>query len=793
MNKQKLLIVDDKEENLFSLERILTPIPNLEIIKTTKPEAALRLCLEHDFSLAILDVQMPGMDGYEMAELLRGAERTAELPIIFLSAMSIQDHQIARGYEIGASDYIVKPVRAEVITAKVKVFLELDNGRRNLQQLVESRTRELAESEARFRGTFENAAIGIAHVSAEGNFLCVNQHLCEMLDYSKAELEAKTFQEITHPEDLNKDLDLFAELKSGEIETYTIEKRYFHRDGHIVWILLTTAIERDPQGEFEYCISLIRDITEMKEIERALEIERSRTILTAETVGLGVFDWDLKTNEVYYSKIWKEQLGYAPEELKGTYTTFKDLLHPEDADAVLKSLESALSHSAIWTESFRLRHKNGSYRWISSHGLLVRNEKGNALRMIGGHLDLTEDRERADAYKKAMEKANASNKAKSQFLANMSHELRTPLNPILGFSELLMNEDSHNLEDVNKLASIIYQSGQHMLSLIEEVLDFSRLQSGKSKVEMESCALKTPFTEVESILRTQAEKKGLVFDTEIDLPSEPAVCCPKILRQISFNLLSNAIKFTEKGHVKFEVAVEQSDLGSSTLKITVEDTGIGIPIKDQKRIFAPFEQVDSSISRKYSGTGLGLAITQKQIELLSGNMQLESVEGEGTRFQVSIPIEIPQTQSKAENTLDQNESNGVSEAPGSQSMRIMVVEDDVPNKLVMQKMLKVLGHQSFIFSNAQEAIDNLQNGEDYDLIFMDLKMPGLNGYEATKQILKIDSCKHMPIFAITANVTADAKKKCKEIGMVGFLSKPLKLNDLRSALAAYQAKMLEVS
>ncbi len=785
MNKQKILLVDDKEENLFSLERILTHLEGVENVKTTRPEEALRLCLDNEFSLAILDVQMPGMDGYELAELLRGNEKTEDMPIIFLSAMSVEDHHITKGYDIGGTDYIVKPVRAEVLIAKVRVFLELDASRRNLEQLVEERTSALVESEARFRGTFENASVGIAHVSPEGELLRVNQHLCDILDYTKEELEAKTFQEITLPEDLRRDQALFDRLKKGEIPTYSLEKRYSHRDGHVVWAHLTTAIQRDRNGRFDYCISLIRDITKRKEIERALEIERNRTVLMAEIAGLGVFDWDLETNQIYFSKIWKSQLGYDEHELEPHYSTFGSLLHPEDKDRISEALENAINTSKIWHGSFKLRHKDGSYRWIVAHGQIIEDEDGKKQRMIGAHLDMTEERAREESYRNAMEQAQASDLAKSQFLANMSHELRTPLNPIIGLSELLTDVGGEDPAEVVKLAEIIHQAGRHMLELVEEVLDLSRLQAGKAKLEMEMLDLSEPFLEAESILRAQAEAKNLAFNVELNLPEYKVYSSSKILRQITFNLLSNAIKFTDSGSVNLSAMVDREDDGVHRLTIRVEDTGLGIPEGKQKKIFEPFEQVDNSISRSHAGTGLGLAITQKHIEMLGGTIELESVENEGSRFIVKIPLELPSPMQEKVPSVTSSSGEIAEEESTKTGLRVMVVEDDLSNQLVIARMLALLNHVPFIFSDGQSAIDSLVSGESYDLILMDLKMPKMNGFDVTRFIRKETPCADIPIIAFTANVTEESKKECEASGMDGCLPKPLRMKDLEIFLNSF--------
>jgi len=597
-----------------------------------------------------------------------------------------------------------------------------------------------------------------------------------MLDYSKEELESKTFLEITVPEDLDRDLELFQQLKDGKIASYTIELRYYHRDRHTIWISLTTAIQETDTGDFGYCISLIRDISRRKRAEQKFEMERSRSNLMAETAGLGLIDCDHRTKKIFFSDISLRSLGYQKDDLVQSLETFYKLIHPGDVARVQERLAS--DQSGKWTESLRLKHKDGHYCWFRSNALTFTHEDDGATHTIYAQIDVTEERKRAEAFRNAMELAKASDQAKSQFLANMSHELRTPLNPIIGLSELMMNDGTSGTEEVRKMAKMIKDAGRHMLSLIENTLDFTHLQNGKPLPDRTNHSLSKLFSEVELMLKPAADAKFLNFSIAVDAMYDEVVYPVVVVRQIALNLLNNAIKFTDKGAVEVLASIEQEADSGLTLRIEVSDTGIGIPMDKQEIIFEPFEQVDSSNTRKQTGAGLGLAITKKQIELLNGEIGLKSQPGEGSTFTVRIPVELP----------DKNESQpplGTKTSATGKTLRIMAVEDQESNQVVIGKAVLHLGHEIHICSTGEEAIQVIESRKHFDLILMDLKMPGMDGFETTRHIQEITAANPIPVVALTANVTQKSKQSCKEAGMDGFIEKPIRIAELRRIFDHY--------
>ena len=371
--------------------------------------------------------------------------------------------------------------------------------------------------------------------------------------------------------------------------------------------------------------------------------------------------------------------------------------------------------------------------------------------------------------------------SKSQFLANMSHEIRTPMNAIIGFSQVLADE---NLTTQQKeFVEIIQDSSENLLKLIDDILDLSKIEAGKIYVEIADCPLEKLLTRVESVIRLNAEEKGLEFRiAESDSLPKVIRTDSVRLRQCLINLASNAVKFTQEGHVYINVSLEQGDDGGF-IRFDVEDTGIGIPADRQQAIFESFIQVDGSTTRKFGGTGLGLAITKRLTELLGGNLSLTSEEGKGCVFTLRIPAGVdashtvaPEQQDPAErNTTETEKSSGF-------SGHILVAEDIPTNRKLLAMLLENVGFEVAIAEDGRQAVDKAL-AESFDLILMDMQMPNLNGYEATK-VLRKKGMK-VPIIAVTAHAMRGNDKKCIKCGCDDYLSKPIDRNKLLEKIRKY--------
>lgn len=639
---------------------------------------------------------------------------------------------------------------------------------------------EVLNTEARFRGIFQNAAIGIALVGRNGQFLEVNDHLCAILGYRPEEMIESTFQDLTHPEDLDKDLEQFELLIRDRIPTYTMEKRYIHKQGHVVWALLTVAMQRRADGSLEYAIALVRDISREKRLANMLELEHRRYKLVSEATQVGIFDYDHQSGAVYFSPVCKHQLGFADRELPGTGMAFFRRVHPDDRKHFAMRVRTYLKRRGILDTELRMIGRYGETHWIRYRVAALLDDRGRLMRSIGTQLDVTEDKKRELELLQSKQAAEEASEAKSRFLANMSHELRTPLNPILALSEM-MQEGVESPETVRQFAKLINDAGNHMFELVNQVLDLARIQAGRVRMEPDWIDLPGPFAATVQLMRSQAIRKGLQLQADFSTTHHVQVnCCSQSLRQIAFNLISNAIKFTESGSILIRLRLQPGE-GETDLIFSVTDNGPGIALADQKRIFDAFERVDDSLSTQQQGFGLGLSISNRLAEALGGNIQLRSQLGQGSTFTLVVPVPVRWPDSADEPPSDEAPAPA---KPGSSTSgcRVLLVEDEPSNQIVARLMLERFGYEVEVASDGFQAIQAVQE-DAFDWILMDLKMPGLDGFETTRRIRPLlrnpDRCR---IIALTANVTVEARESCERVGMHGFITKPIRFDQLRSLL-----------
>lgn len=418
------------------------------------------------------------------------------------------------------------------------------------------------------------------------------------------------------------------------------------------------------------------------------------------------------------------------------------------------------------------------YLW-DLHNRNIRTERLVRQRTI----ELEEQQQKA---REMAEKADRANQAKSVFLANMSHEIRTPMNAILGFTELLSETEMDPSQ--RNFLHLILDSGKTLLALINDILDFSKIEAGKLTVEKISCSLPHVLAGIKSLLQPSAEKKNLDFKIlpKGRIPAE-IQSDPVRLRQCLINLVANAIKFTDTGHIHLKISVESVE-SSPRICFAVEDTGIGIPLERQQEIFEPFTQSDSSTTRHYGGTGLGLTITRRLAELMEGDLSVRSEVGKGSIFTLRIPAGINLSQLTDQPTFA---SGLFAETPADSKTiqqeyhfwgHILVAEDALASQILIRKLLEKYGLEVTVVSDGRQVVNQAVSSA-YDLIFMDMHMPQLNGYDATR-LLRDQGCV-TPIIALTASAMKGDEDKCIKAGCDGYLSKPIDRQELLRTLQRY--------
>lgn len=643
--------------------------------------------------------------------------------------------------------------------------------------------KSLLESERRFREAFTGSPTGICLTALNGQFMEVNPAMCRIIGYSESQLLKMTFQSITHPDDLELNLNYLKETIDEKRKTYQMTKRYIHAKGHIIWARLSVSCIRDDDGTPLHLISQIDDITERRALEEEVSKISERLSIATIASEIGVWDWDIKTNRLIWDNQTRALYDIPGEEPTPDFENFVQHIHPEDLERLQREVQRAFEFDTILDIEFRIVRPNGQIRYVWAIGKLQKDSDGKPLRMIGTNRNVTQNFKQREELARLAEEANSANRAKSDFLANMSHEIRTPLNGIIGMATILGEQSSLNQEQ-KECISIIQSSSQLLLSQISDILDFAKIEAGKLDIEQTEFNLRELLEECASLPKQRAAEKGIYFSCQVadDCPQQ-LVGDPHRIRQVIINLTSNAIKFTEKGSVRVYVEVSEQNNHSALIRFTVLDTGIGISPQNQKKLFQQFTQADSSISRQYGGSGLGLAISKQLVQLMHGEIGIESKEGSGSIFWFSLRlpfIHSDNIKSKAKTPEKTAAFEQQSDMIDGSQYRILLVEDNRANQMVINGILKRYRFKIDIANNGLEAIEYAAK-HHYDLIFMDIQMPKMDGMEATRRIRNRPEQsinKSTPIIAVTAHARREDRENCLSCGMNDYITKPVNRSTL---------------
>lgn len=525
-----------------------------------------------------------------------------------------------------------------------------------------------------------------------------------------------------------------------------------------------------------------------------LAVSEERFDLAMRGTNDGVWDWNILTNEIYFSPRWKAMLGYKNEELENEVSTFEKLLHPDDIDQVMKLVEDYLAGKIKkFKHEFRMQHKNGQWEHILGRGYVVRDIAGNPSRMTGTHVDITERKlaeaeilklnteleerviQRTTELVSAKDDAERANLAKSEFLSRMSHELRTPMNAILGFSQLLDSDEEQPLsEDQHDSVHEILHAGRHLLELINEVLDLARIEAGKITVSLEAVSVQDTITECLSLINPLAAKRKISIVEHESYLANYVVADRTRLKQVFLNLLSNAVKYNkEKGNVEISYKNLNDDL-----QIRITDTGAGLTAEDQSHLFIPFERLGAE-QTDIEGTGIGLALSKRLVECMHGKIGIESTGESGSTFWIQLPkitakfTELEKFDSKVIENI----------TPSTNQQKILYIEDNPANTKLIQRVFK-RQRENITLLTAENPIKGLDMAMKHklDLILLDINLPEMDGYAVMECLQTNVETRTIPVVAISANVMPSDFSRGKAAGFVKYLGKPIDIPKFLSTI-----------
>ncbi len=733
---------------------------------------------------------------------------------------------VLRGWREGRRDLRAEPGTLDEIG-------RLAHGLNETLAAIQSTRLQLERSESDLRRMIDSSIDCLISMDVEGRVVSWNPQAERTFGWKREEILGRRLSEHIIPPHLRgaheEALQRFARTGQGSILGKRIELTAIDRSGTEFPIELTVhPVEADGRWIFH---SFLRDIRDRVEAEKARQESELRFELALDGSNDGFWDWKkVSSDEQWWSPRFYELLGYQPEEIRSSWCALKELAHEEDREGLVARMEEHLAGLTLLDLELRLRCKDGGYRWFRYRGQAVTDERGQLSRMAGSLSDEDErrrtqevlrthalqlqeaksavERTAADLVRSMKEleesrqRAESATRSKSEFLANMSHEIRTPMTAIMGFAELLLDGATPPEERRTHLLTI-RRNGEHLLALVNDILDLSKVEAGRVELERIEFAPADVLEDVRALMKAKLQEKRLALGIDFETPIPRSIRSdPVRLRQILVNLVGNAIKFTELGGVRvvagFLPAAEKRE---ARFYVRVCDSGIGMTEEQVARLFQPFVQADSSTTRRFGGTGLGLTIARRLAQMMGGDIRVESQPGRGSTFTVEIALRDegapklydPRAERRAAQATDGAAGKDAQHAD-LQGMRILLAEDGRDNQRLISIVLGRVGADVVLAENGRiacdKALDAWRAGRPFDVILMDMQMPELDGWSATALLRSVHY--DGPIVALTANAMEGDHEKCLAAGCDDFASKPIEKARLLSSIERWRGRKSSV-
>jgi PAS domain S-box-containing protein len=633
---------------------------------------------------------------------------------------------------------------------------------------------------------FDRAVVGMAVLDRQGHYLHANPCWLKMTGFSLNEISGASLFDHTHPDDITGSRERLQGLVDGKIDNYRLERRFLRKDGSFFWGEVSASAQRNSQGTLTAIILILVDISERRQAEATLWLERDLfaggPVVVWKQVGRGEGARQYVSSNI-------SQFGYTVEDFSDVKSYF-NFVQEEDRQRVSDEIDAyLLSGANSYEQEYRIKCANGEIRWVHDFTLVSRDPQGNVTQFGWYIFDVTERKKAEEAQREvrlAAEEARAAAegavRAQSVFLASMSHEIRTPLHGVVGMTSLLL--ETELAQEQRDFVNIIRSSGETLLTIINNLLDLSKIEAGKLELEASPFDLRATIEEIMDLNAGKASEKKIELAYFMQ-PGVPEVIVGDVtrLRQILVNLLHNAIKFTDQGEVVLEVGLEKeqpqqkpmdgdmSEARLTALHFVVRDTGIGIPDDKKDRLFKRFSQVDVSTTRKYGGSGLGLAISRQLCDLMGGKMWVESegIPGKGSSFHFTIVVEEGMVESSSLKYHNQRQMDG---------KRVLIVEDNAFIRMILTYFTALWGAYPKAAVTAREALDWIHQGELFDLAILDMQMPEIDGFHFAEVIHKRKA--ELPLIMMTSLGMRD--RQVPTDLFIGRLNKPIKLSPLYEVL-----------